>query len=101
MPSHTARGSRRLAATAAPRPQRVSINPSAICPPFRMMLRIARKRSPRSALRPVCENTKPSTAGRLSSTVLKSRLKPLSSDRYSWQIRAALEEQPRSFIIAV
>ncbi len=66
---------------AAPRWQRVSIRPSTILPPFCMMLRIARSRSDRPLFSPVWEKTKPSTLGRLSLTALKSRLKPMSSDR--------------------
>ena len=81
MPSQTACGRRRLDATAAPRWQRVSIRVSAIWPPFCMMLKIARRRSDNPLFTPVCEKTKPSTLGRLSLTALKSRLKPMSSDR--------------------
>lgn len=81
MASQTLAGKRNCRAISAPRWQRVWISSSTIVPPFCRMLSTARKRSAKPALRPVCEKTKPRTFGRLSLTVLKSRLKLRSSDR--------------------
>ena len=69
--------------------------------PLRMMFRMARSRCVMPAPRPVWLKTKRSTCGRLSPTLLKSRLNCRSSARYSSQMRAALLLQPRSLSSSV
>jgi hypothetical protein len=60
-----------------------------------------RKRSVSPDFRPVCDSTKRSACGRLPSMVLAPCLKARSSVRNSWQMRAALLLQPRSFSSSV
>jgi hypothetical protein len=101
MPSATASGKRSWRAMSAPRWQRVWISSCAYCGPLRRMSTMPRSRSEKPTVMPVWVKTKRSICGRLSPTVLKSRLKARSSDRYSSQMRAALLLQPRSFSSSV
>ncbi len=81
MPWQTAGGKRNRAAMSAPRWHLVSIRSSTSVSPLRTMFITALKRSASPDFSPVCDSTKPSTRGRLSLTVLKSRLRAMSSDR--------------------